>query len=106
MHWRAIKIAGIQNYNFHSAIYQSQLMIAMNIYIYLILLYYIEDYCNYHFSIPCNVIQYIVACLRCAAGITWIDYKGDNISKYVSPTVIIEIARKITKFANFLNFDA
>ena len=33
-----------------------------------------------------------------------INYMGDNISKYVCPTVIIDIARKITKFSNF-NFD-
>ena len=31
--------------------------------------------------------------------ITLINYKGDNIPKYVCPTVIIDIARKITKFA-------
>ena len=30
-----------------------------------------------------------------------INYKGNNISKYVCPTVIIDIARKITKFINF-----
>ena len=31
-------------------------------------------------------------------------YIGDNISKYVCLTVITDIARKITKFVNFLNF--
>ena len=55
------------------------------------------------------------ACLRCAArrhfvsargslrspGVTLVNYKGDNISEYVCPTVIIEIARKITKIINF-----
>ena len=33
-----------------------------------------------------------------APGVTLINYKGDNISKYVYPTVIIDIARKIAKF--------
>ena len=65
-------------------------------------------------------IQARFACLRCAAGghfvsaggalralgVTLIDYKVDNIPKYVSPTVIIDIARKITKFVNFENLDA
>ena len=37
----------------------------------------------------------------CPPGVTLINYKGDNISKYVCPTVIIYIARKITKFINF-----
>ena len=54
-------------------------------------------------------------CLRCAAGghfvsargslrapgVTLVDYKGDNISKYFCPTVIIDIARKITKLPIF-----
>ena len=35
-----------------------------------------------------------------APGITLINYNGDNISKYVCPTAIIDIARKITKFVN------
>ena len=30
-----------------------------------------------------------------------INYMGGNISKYVSPTIIIDIARKINKFINF-----
>ena len=30
-----------------------------------------------------------------------IKYMGDNISKYVCPTIIIDIARKITEFVNF-----
>ena len=30
-----------------------------------------------------------------------INYKGNNISKYVCPTVIIDTTRKITKFINF-----
>ena len=52
------------------------------------------------------------ACLRCGAGghfvtaggalraprLTLINYMVDNISKYVCLTVIIDIARKITKF--------
>ena len=60
------------------------------------------------------------ACLRCAAGghfvsaggslrspgVTLVNYKGDNISKYVCPTVLIDITRKITKFVNFKIFDA
>ena len=55
------------------------------------------------------------ACLRCAAGghfvsaggclrspgVTLVNYKGDNISKYVCSTVLIDITRKITKFVNF-----
>ena len=46
-----------------------------------------------------------------AGGALWapeiilINYMGDNTSKYVCPTVIIDIAPKITKFVNFLNFD-
>ena len=36
-----------------------------------------------------------------APGVTLINYKGNNISKYACPTVIIDIARKITKFINF-----
>ena len=39
-----------------------------------------------------------------APGVTLINYKGDNIPKYVCRTVIIDIARKITKFVKF--FDA
>ena len=38
-------------------------------------------------------------------GVTLVNYKGDNISKYFCPTVIIYIARKITKFINFENFE-
>ena len=34
-----------------------------------------------------------------------INYMGDSISKYICPTVIIDIARKITKFIKFKNFD-
>ena len=59
------------------------------------------------------------ACLRCAAGghfvsaggslrspgVTLVNYKGDNISKYVCSTVLIDITRKITKFVNFKIFD-
>ena len=37
-------------------------------------------------------------------GVTLVIYKGDNISKYVCPTVIIYIPRKSTKFINFQNF--
>ena len=58
------------------------------------------------------------ACLRCAAGghfvsargalwapgVTLINYKGNNISKYVWSTVIIDITRKITKVINLENF--
>ena len=61
------------------------------------------------------LVQARFACLRCAAGghfvsaggalwasgVTMINYKGENISKYVCPTVIIDIARKNTKFVNF-----
>ena len=39
-----------------------------------------------------------------APGVTLINYKGDNISKYVCPTIIFDIARKITKLVNFKNF--
>ena len=60
------------------------------------------------------------ACLRCAdgghfvsargslrlPGVTLVDYKGDSISKYVCPTVIIDMTRKITKFVNFKFYDA
>ena len=60
------------------------------------------------------------ACLRCEAGghfvsaggslrslgVTLVNYKGDNISKYVCSTVLIDITRKITKFVNFKIFDA
>ena len=34
-------------------------------------------------------------------GVTLVNYKGDNISKYVCSTVLIDITRKITKFVNF-----
>ena len=61
------------------------------------------------------ILQARFACLRCAAGghfvpaggalwapvVTLINYKGDNISKYVCPTIISYIAGKITKFINF-----
>ena len=40
-----------------------------------------------------------------APGSTMINYKGNNIFKYVCPTVLIDIARKISKFINFKNFD-
>ena len=64
-------------------------------------------------------IQARFACLRCAAGghfvsargslpspgVTLVNYKGDSISKYVCLTGIIDFARKITEFVNFLNFD-
>ena len=33
--------------------------------------------------------------------VTLVNYKGDIISKYVCPTVIIDITRKNTKFVNF-----
>ena len=60
------------------------------------------------------------ACLRCAADghfvsaggslrsprVTLVNYMGDNISKYVCSTVLIDITRKITKFVNFKIFDA
>ena len=39
-------------------------------------------------------------------GVTLVNYKGDNISKYVCPTVLIDITRKITKFVNLKIFDA
>ena len=64
------------------------------------------------FQLPFYQLQARFACLRCGAGghkvsarrslrapgVTLINYKGDNISKYVWPTVIIDITRKITKF--------
>ena len=60
-------------------------------------------------------IQARFACLRCAGGghfvsagvalwspgITLINYKGNNISKYVCLNVIIDIAREITKIIKF-----
>ena len=60
-------------------------------------------------------IQARFACLRCAAGgqfvyaggalwapgVTLINYMGYYISKYVCPTVIMDIAREVTKFVNF-----
>ena len=66
------------------------------------------------------MIQARFACLRCAAGghfvsaggslrspgVTLVNYKGDNISKYVYPSVKIDITRKITKFVNFKKIDA
>ena len=39
-------------------------------------------------------------CALWAPGITWINYKGDNISQHFCPTVLIDIARKITKFVS------
>ena len=69
---------------------------------------------------PINRTSALRACLRCAAGghfvsaggslrspgVTLVNYKGDNISKYVCSTVLIDITRKITKFVNFKIFDA
>ena len=52
------------------------------------------------------LLQARFACLSCAAGgllaprLTLINYKVDNISKYVCLTIIIDITRKITKFVN------
>ena len=60
-------------------------------------------------------IQVRFACLRCAdgghfvsaggslrsPGVTLVNYKGDNISKYVHLSVKIDFTRKITKFVNF-----
>ena len=37
-------------------------------------------------------------------GVTLVNYKGDSISKYVCPNVIIDITRKITKFVNLKIF--
>ena len=62
-----------------------------------------------------SILQTRFACLRCAAsghfvsaggslrspGVTLLNYEGENISKYVCPTVIIDIARKITKLISF-----
>ena len=64
---------------------------------------------------------YMRASLVCAAGLgdtlclpeapfgrLWsplIYYRGNNISKYVCPTIIIDITRKITIFINFKFFD-
>ena len=64
-----------------------------------------------------NISQARFACLRCTAGghfvsaggalwvpgVTLINNKGNNISKYVC-TVIVDIARKITKMNIFKNF--
>ena len=41
-----------------------------------------------------------------APGIRLINYKGDNISKYVCPSAIIDIARKMTKFEICKIFEA
>ena len=62
----------------------------------------------------CNIYIYKRASLACAGehfvsargvlwapGVTLSNYKGNNISKYVCPTVIIDNARKIPKFINF-----
>ena len=63
-------------------------------------------------------IQARFACFRCAAGgqfvsaggslrspgVTLVNYKGYSISKYVCPTIIIDITRKITKFVNLKFF--
>ena len=40
-----------------------------------------------------------------APGVTLINYLEDNISKYGCPTLIIDIARKITKFVLMSNDD-
>ena len=66
----------------------------------------------------CIYVQVRFACLRCAAGghfvsaggalrapgVTLINYEGDNFSKYVFSAVIIDTARKITKFVNLKNW--
>ena len=78
---------------------------------YVILFYVIVILCN---------TSALRACLRCTAGghfvsaggslrspgVTLVNYKGDNISKYVCPTVLIDITRKITKFVNLKFIDA
>ena len=38
--------------------------------------------------------------------VTLVNYKGDNISKYVHLSVKTDFTRKITKFVNFKIFDA
>ena len=75
-----------------------------------------------HFCLYLNLlnVQPRFACLRCAADghfvsaggslrspeVTLVHYKGDSISKYVCPTVIIDMTRKITKFVILKIFDA
>ena len=39
-------------------------------------------------------------------GVTLVNYKGDNISKYAYLSVKTDITRKITKFVNFKNSDS
>ena len=52
-------------------------------------------------SLACAARLADTLCQPAAPGVTLINYNGDNISIYVCPTVIIDIARKITKFVNF-----
>ena len=65
-------------------------------------------------------VQARFACLCCAAGgnfvsaggslrspgVTLVNNKGENISKYVHLSVKTDFTRKITKFVNFKIFDA
>ena len=67
---------------------------------------YIYIYIYKRDSLDCDAGLAETLCPLEAPGVTLINYKRDNISIYVCPTVIIDFARKITKFVNFFNFDA
>ena len=56
---------------------------------------------NKRASLACAARLADTLCPSEAPGITLINYKGDNISKYICPTIIIDIARKITEFVKF-----
>ena len=52
-------------------------------------------------SLACAALLADTLCPPEAPRLTIINYKVDNISKYVCLTVIIAITRKITRFVNF-----
>ena len=76
---------------------------------------------NYLTNVSLTILlgQARFACLRCAAGghfvsaggslrspgVTLVNYKGDNISKYVCPTDLINMARKISIFKILMSND-
>ena len=60
-----------------------------------------------------SFILYVTSALRLLALRGWrtlcvplVNYRGDSISKYVCPTVIIDITQEVTKFVNYKIFDA
>ena len=57
-------------------------------------------------SPSCAARQEDTKCQSELSRLTLINYKVENIPKYVCLTVVIKITRNITKFVNFSSFDA